>query len=85
MIQSFFKENHLNQVFTHPYTPQENGHVESLHHILGTHLKRFTFWSLQELDQNLLLFQEKYNNVRLHGSIATFASMILKHFKTLGL
>ena len=28
-IQSFFHKNYLNQVFTHPYTPQENGHVES--------------------------------------------------------
>jgi hypothetical protein len=23
LIQEFFKENYLNQVFTHPYTPQE--------------------------------------------------------------
>lgn len=70
MIQTFFKENHLDQVFTHPYTPQENGHVESFHGILNNHLKRFTFWSLEELEQNLILFQEKYNNERLHGSIA---------------
>lgn len=70
MVQDFFKENHLNQVFTHPYTPQENGHIESFHGILSEHLKRFTFWSLDELEQNLILFQEKYNNQRLHGSIA---------------
>lgn len=25
MIQSYFEENHLNQVFTHPYSPEENG------------------------------------------------------------
>ena len=70
MLQDFFKENHLNQVFTHPYTPQENGHIESFHNILGQHFKRFNFWSLQELGQNLILFQEKYNNQRLHSSIA---------------
>lgn len=70
MVQDFFAENHLNQVFTHPYTPQENGHVESFHAILGNHLKRFTFWSISELEQNLTLFQETYNNQRLHGSIA---------------
>jgi hypothetical protein len=29
----FFVENHLNQVFTHPYTTQENGHIESFHAI----------------------------------------------------
>ncbi len=70
MIQDFFKENHLNQVFTHPYTPQENAHVESFHRILSNHLKRFTFWSIQQLEQNLSLFMEKYNNQRLHSSIA---------------
>lgn len=70
MIQDFFKQNHLNQVFTHPYTPQENGHIESFHAILSRHLKLNSFWSLQQLEQNLILFNEKYNNQRLHGSIA---------------
>ena len=70
LVQAFFKENHLNQVFTHPYTPQENGHVESFHAILSNHLKPYTFWSLEELDQNLILFYEQYNNTRIHGSIA---------------
>ena len=70
MIQNFFKENKLNQVFTHPYTPQENGHIESFHAILSRHLKRFNFWSLDELKQNLILFYETYNNTRIHTSIA---------------
>lgn len=70
IIQDFFKENRLNQVFTHPYTPQENGHVESFHNILSKHLKRFNFWNLDELEQNLIIYQEKYNNKRLHGSLA---------------
>ena len=70
MIQDYFKENHLNQVFTHPYTPQENGHIESFHSILSRHLNKYNFWSLEELEQNLILFYETYNNTRLHGSIA---------------
>ena len=70
MIQEFFKENNLDQVFTHPYTPQENGHIESFHAILSGHLKRFNFWSLDELKQNLILFYETYNNTRIHTSIA---------------
>ena len=70
MIQEFFKENKINQVFTHPYTPQENGHIESFHAILSRHLKRFNFWSLEELKQNLILFYETYNNTRIHASIA---------------
>ncbi len=69
-VQEFFAENHLNQVFTHPYTPQENAHVESFHGILGAHWKQRSFWSLNELEQDLILFQEKYNNQRLHGSIS---------------
>lgn len=69
MVQAFFNENQIKQVFTHPYTPQENGHVESFHAILADHLKRFSFWSIQELEQDLVLFQETYNNQRLHGSI----------------
>jgi transposase InsO family protein len=70
IVQEFFKENHLNQVFTHPYTPQENGHVESFHAILGNHLKRYTFWNLEQLEQDLIIFMEKYNNQRIHGSLA---------------
>lgn len=69
VIQEFFKENHLNQVFTHPYTPQENGHIESFHAILSKKLKPYHFWTLQELEQVLVLFYEKYNNERLHSSV----------------
>lgn len=67
-VQQFFLENHLNQVFTHPYTPQENGHIESFHAILSAKLKQYNFWSLDDLDQCLILFYEKYNNHRLHSS-----------------
>jgi transposase InsO family protein len=70
LVREYFAENNLNQVFTHPYTPQENGHIESFHAILGTHLKPYSFWNIQELSQNLILFYEKYNNRRLHTSIA---------------
>lgn len=70
LVQEYFAENFLNQVFTHPYTPQENGHIESFHAILSEHLNRFNFWSIQELMQNLELFYEKYNNKRIHSSIA---------------
>jgi len=69
LIQEFFKENHLIQVFTHPYTPQENGHIESFHAILSKKLKPYNFWSIEELEQVLILFYEKYNNVRLHSSV----------------
>ena len=70
MIQEFFKDNHLNQVFTHPYTPQENGHVESFHNILSNALGNQSYWNLDQLTTTLTIFYEKYNNTRLHGSIA---------------
>lgn len=69
-VQDFFEENHLNQVFTHPYTPQENGHIESFHSILSRYLKPRLFWSLEQLERALVLFYEHYNNERIHSSIA---------------
>ncbi|HLF65099.1 MAG TPA: DDE-type integrase/transposase/recombinase [Saprospiraceae bacterium] len=76
LVQSFFAENQLGQVFTHPYTPQENGHIESFHAILGEHLSRFSFHTLQELEQNIEKFYQKYNRIRLHGSIARLSPLM---------
>jgi putative transposase len=75
-VQNFFAENKLKQVFTHPYTPQENGHIESFHAILSQKLKRYQFWSLDELEQCLILFYEKYNNNRLHSSTLYLPPMV---------
>ena len=75
-VRKFMKENHLNQVFTHPYTPQENGHIESFHHILSVSLKKQVFWSLSELEERLVKFYHTYNYVRLHGSTAQLSPMV---------
>jgi len=75
-VQQFFRDNHLGQVFTHPYTPQENGHIESFHAILSEKLARYTFWSLTDLQQCLTLFYEKYNNQRLHSSTLYLPPMV---------
>ncbi len=69
LIINFFKENHLNQVFTHPYTPEENGHVESFHKTLGNALRKDQFASLEQLENRLKKFYTCYNNHRSHGSI----------------
>jgi transposase InsO family protein len=37
-LRQFFKGNYLMQTYTHPYTPQENGHIESFHAILARSL-----------------------------------------------
>lgn len=76
MIQQFFQENYLNQVYTHPYTPQENGHIESFHSILSGALGKQPFWDLPELEERLTTFYPKYNYVRLHGSIAYLTPMM---------
>lgn len=75
-VQAFFKENKLNQCFTHPYTPQENGHIESFHAILSRSLNRKTFWKIEDLELFLALFYGKYNNKRLHGSLAHLPPLI---------
>jgi len=69
LIIDFFKENHLNQVFTHPYTPEENGHIESFHNTLGKALRKDQFTTLDMLEQRLKKFYTCYNNQRSHGSI----------------
>ncbi len=67
LVIDFFKENSLHQVFTHPYTPQENGHVESFHGILGKALKTDKFTSLPMLEKRLDRFYTCYNNDRSHS------------------
>jgi len=69
----FFKENHLNQVFTHPYTPEENRHIESFHNTLGKALNKDQFTSLKMLEQRLKKFYACYNNERSHSSIKGIA------------
>jgi transposase InsO family protein len=68
-IISFFEDNYLNQVHTHPYTPEENGHVESFHKTLGKAISRDRFTTLQSLETRLNNFYLSYNNKRAHGSI----------------
>lgn len=68
-IQVYFEENHINQVFTHPYTPQENGHIESFHAILSRSLRLCRFRTIFELEEHLNKFYHSYNKIRLHGSL----------------
>lgn len=67
-LQKFFETNHLMRTFTHPYTPQENGHIESFHAILGKNLQGKSFYDLKELREELEEFYPHYNYSRIHGS-----------------
>jgi transposase InsO family protein len=69
MIQQFFVDNKLNHVCTHPYTPQENGHVESFHGIMADAIDNEYFDNLDSLQRRLEEFYENYNQIRGHGSI----------------
>jgi len=69
-LREFFAQNHLCQVYTHPYTPQENGHVESFHSIISLALRNDHFWTLEQLETRLSIFYEKYNNSRVHSGVA---------------
>jgi RNA polymerase sigma-70 factor (ECF subfamily) len=70
MLSAFFEENHIDHKFTHPYTPEENGHVESFHSILSKALKHELFADLQALERRLQQFYASYNDDRCHGSTA---------------
>ncbi len=75
-LRMFFKENSLKHVFTHPYTPEENGHIESFHAIISKTLEKYTFWSIEDLEKRLDIFYQKYNNERIHGSVANLPPVI---------
>lgn len=68
LIIDYFKANDMTQVFTHPYTPEENGHIESFHKTLGKALKQEVFTSLSSVRDRLNRFYASYNNNRSHGS-----------------
>lgn len=76
MIQNYFKDNHLDQVFTHPYSPEENGHIESFHKTLSGAIGRDKFQDLTTLELRLQRFYKMYNNERPHGSIARISPMM---------
>ncbi|WP_235299670.1 integrase core domain-containing protein [Portibacter marinus] len=76
MIQRYFKDNYLNQVFTHPYSPEENGHIESFHKTLTRAIEKDKFEDLEELELRLERFYKCYNNQRPHGSIAGTSPMM---------
>lgn len=70
LLSVFFEENQIEHKFTHAYTPQENGHVESFHSILGKSLENELYPNLEALETRLHQFYASYNDDRCHGSIA---------------
>jgi putative transposase len=75
-LRAFLEKNYLIQTFTHPYTPQENGHIESFHAILGRDLNGKYFVDLNAARLNLVKFYDHYNNNRIHGSTLNLPPML---------
>jgi putative transposase len=78
IVREYLAENELNQVFTHPYTPEENGHIESFHAILGASIDKEEFDNLQQLKDRLEIFYKTYNHKRIHGSTCNLPPIIFK-------
>ena len=49
-----------------PYTPEENGHIESFHKTLGKAIKNDQFATLSDAEKRLDAFYDSYNNQRPH-------------------
>lgn len=84
-LQAFFAQNHFVRTYTHPYTPQENGHVESYHAIMGEAMQRNgTFSDSTQLNTWLLDFRAFYNFERPHGSLVGLPPMTFHEQWNLG-
>ncbi len=77
LLRDYFKENHLNQVYTNPYTPQENGHIESFHGIMSVCIGN-EFFSIHELEDRLDRFYYMYNNQRAHSATKGLPPTVFK-------
>jgi putative transposase len=67
VLKEFFENNGIDQLFTHPYTPQENAYIESFHASMSASVEREHF-SLEELKSRLNVFYNNYNQHRTHTS-----------------
>lgn len=69
-IRSFLSNHQIGQVFTFPYTPQENCYVEVFHLILKKAIENQILCSYDQLEERLIQLNEKYDNKRIHSSLA---------------
>lgn len=76
LVREFLADNHLLLENTHPYTPQENGHIESFHAILAKALDGYEFENLEHLEKTLEDFYHFYNEQRIHSSICFLSPKI---------
>lgn len=70
MVREYMSDNFIIQEFTRPATPQQNGHIESFHAVVGRLVaEKYEFEDLSHLRSVLEAFFDFYNNRRIHSSI----------------
>jgi len=77
IIRKFFDDNGIEQQFTHPYTPEENGYIESFHSSMSSSVEREHF-NLKELKARLDVFYKNYNQHRTHTSTKGLPPLIFR-------
>lgn len=77
ILRDFLYENGLKQVFTRPYTPEENGHIESFHGIMSRCVGD-TFFNFKELEDRLDRFYKTYNCDRTHTATKGLPPVIFR-------
>jgi transposase InsO family protein len=77
LIKDFLEQNGIKQLFTHPYTPEENGYIESFHAIMSGAVEREHF-NLEALTERLKVFYKNYNENRPHTATKGLPPNIFK-------
>lgn len=68
IVQQYCKEHGIEHEFIHPYTPQENGHIEAFHSLLQQEVMlEHQFESRQHAEDIITRWLDFYNNRRLHS------------------
>jgi len=68
VVKEYCAQHGIEQEFIHPYTPQENGHIESFHSLLQREvIVEHQFESLADADAIIEKWLKFYNHRRLHS------------------
>jgi putative transposase len=77
LLKEFFESNGIKQLFSHPYTPEENGYIESFHATMSAAVDREHF-NLEALRKRLAEFYRNYNLNRTHTSTKGLPPVIFR-------
>lgn len=70
LVRRYFADLSIEQEFTRPATPEQNGHIEAYHSIIEKIIcQGYEFDTLEEAQQTMNRFLRFYNYERLHSGI----------------